>query len=188
MNLTDILEKVANDTSGDSTTINDVVAQFESRGFGPLLVAPALVAVLPTGAIPTVPSLCAITIASIVIQIVAGKKHPWLPNKLSKLEVSREKLKDSVERFKPYTKRVDKLFKPRLTFVTNSVGRRVVSVIAGLTALMMIPLELVPFAAALPGAAVIFLGVGLSTEDGLMSIVGMFISIISGYVIYTQLL
>ncbi|WP_395344198.1 exopolysaccharide biosynthesis protein [Ningiella sp. W23] len=188
MNLTEILNKISDDTDGDTTTINDVVSQLESRGFGPLLIAPALVALLPTGAIPGIPSICGLSILLIVLQIIAGKSHPWLPNKLKKIEIGRDKLKSGVEKFEPYTKRIDKVFKPRLSFLTNEVGKRVISAVAGLTALLMIPLEIVPFAAALPAAAVLMLGLSISTEDGVMSVIGVILSVVSGYLVYTQVL
>ena len=47
--------------SGDTTSLGEVIERFEDRGFGPLLLMPALIALLPTGAIPGVPTLCGIT-------------------------------------------------------------------------------------------------------------------------------
>nr|WP_241664540.1 exopolysaccharide biosynthesis protein [Ningiella ruwaisensis] len=188
MKLTQVLKKMANDTKGETTTLNDVVAQLESRGFGPLLIAPALIALLPTGAIPSVPTLCALSIILITVQLMFGQQHPWLPKKLKEIEIQRDTLKQSVERFEPYTKRIDKVFKPRLSFLTNEIGKRLIAALASITALLMIPLEIVPFAAAIPAGAIVLLGLGLSTEDGLMSIFGVALSAVSVYIVYTQVL
>jgi hypothetical protein len=59
-----------------------------------------------------------------------------------------------------------------LTFITNNIVNRLIALVAALTAQLMIPLELVPFAAALPALAIICLGLSVSTEDGLMTLVG----------------
>lgn len=186
MNLSDVLKKIANDTSGEKTTINDVVEELESRGYGPLLIAPALLAILPTGAIPFVPSLCALSIFLIAIQLVFNKSHPWLPKKLRELEMEREKLVDGLDKFIPYTEKIDVLFKPRLSALTGNTGKRIVSLLCGITALLMIPLEVVPFAAAIPASAVIFMGVGLSTKDGIVTILGVILSAVSVWFVLSQ--
>ena len=70
----DLLDK----TTGKAS-VGDVVNKFESRGFGPLLLLPALIALLPTGAIPGVPSICGVTLCIICLQMAFGDEHPWLP-------------------------------------------------------------------------------------------------------------
>ena len=70
----DLLDKTTGEVS-----VGDVVNKFESRGFGPLLLLPALIALLPTGAIPGVPSICGVTLCIICLQIAFGDEHPWLP-------------------------------------------------------------------------------------------------------------
>ena len=168
MKLTDVLEKIAEDTSGEKTTINDVVKALQSRGLGPLLIAPSAIAIFPTSAIPGVPTLCALTILMVSLQLAFGKTQPWLPKTLRELQLSREKLRKGVDVSTKYTKKIDKLFKPRWQWMTNPITLRLCALLAGCTALLMIPLEMVPFAAMLPAIAVALIGVALSTEDGLL--------------------
>ncbi len=66
----------------DSVTIDELVQHFQSRGFGPLIMFPALIAGLPTGAFPGVPSIFGLCIALISLQLVWGKQYPWLPKKV----------------------------------------------------------------------------------------------------------
>ncbi|MBR9790503.1 MAG: exopolysaccharide biosynthesis protein [Gammaproteobacteria bacterium] len=67
----DLLDKTTGEVS-----VGDVVNKFESRGFGPFLLLPALIALLPTGAIPGVPSICGVTLCIICLQMAFGDEHP----------------------------------------------------------------------------------------------------------------
>ncbi|WP_339927585.1 exopolysaccharide biosynthesis protein, partial [uncultured Cobetia sp.] len=58
-NLTGLLEELDREIEGD-ISLGDILEHFNSRGFGPLLVLPALLVLLPTGAIPGVPTTCAL--------------------------------------------------------------------------------------------------------------------------------
>lgn len=53
----------------------------EKRGFGPMLALPSFIACTPIGAIPGVPSIAGVTILLISLQILLGRRHPWLPQK-----------------------------------------------------------------------------------------------------------
>ena len=66
--IADLLDEMYDENS-DKTSLGKVIERFEDRGFGPLLLVPALVALLPTGAIPGVPTICGITLFFICIQI-----------------------------------------------------------------------------------------------------------------------
>ncbi|MCW8106899.1 exopolysaccharide biosynthesis protein [Alteromonas ponticola] len=187
MNLTGVMDELLENASDEKSSIKEMVEAFENRGYGPLLLVPSLIAVLPTGAIPGVPSACGVTIFLITIQLLFGRKHPWLPSQLENIEFERETLKKGVEKVKPYTRKIDKLFKPRLHFFMHTVAKRVLALVCGLTALLMIPLELVPFAAALPASAVAFMGIGLSTKDGVMTLIGLTLALSSLWVVLTQL-
>nr|WP_053070786.1 exopolysaccharide biosynthesis protein [Halomonas sp. PR-M31] len=54
--LTQLLEQLDDSDSGETIQLQDIVDNFETRGFGPLLVLPALIVLLPTGAIPGIPT------------------------------------------------------------------------------------------------------------------------------------
>lgn len=53
----DTLNIVKNDVKGRDIAFGDVAQSLNHRGFGPLLLAPALITILPTGAIPGVPAI-----------------------------------------------------------------------------------------------------------------------------------
>lgn len=180
-NLTEILTDLHEDFEGEKITLGEIVEHFEDRGFGPLLLAPALIAVLPSGAIPGVPAVCAVFIILISGQLLFGKHHPWLPGRLRRFSFSRSKFQRGFEKVEPWTRRFDKLLKPRLVILTRETASRVIAVVAILLALIMIPLELVPFACAVPGLSIAFFAIGLSARDGLLTLLALLVAAGSGW-------
>lgn len=177
MSLTQLLERLDDANDGKTIQLRNVIETFESRGFGPLITLPGLIALLPTGAIPGVPSVCGLFIALIAVQQLLGRQSPWLPRKLGERGISRGKLHRSIERVKPWTRRIDSLLAPRLSFLMEPFARRLVAVLVTALGLAMIPLELVPFAAAIPALAITVVGLGMTANDGLLSLIGIVLSL-----------
>lgn len=167
LNLTQTLDMLRDDSEGQSISMDDVISTLENRGFGPLLLAPALIAFLPTGAIPGIPSVCGILIFLVAVQRLIGKNSPWVPARLRSVEFSRDRFKDGLEWIRPWTERIDRLFRPRLSFLFSPLMSRIVAALCVVFGLTMIPLELVPMAAAAPALAIILAAIGLSTKDGI---------------------
>jgi len=175
--LTQLLETLDEANGGKTIRLQDVVETFRSRGFGPLITLPALIALLPTGAIPGVPSLCGMFITLIAVQQLCGRRSPWLPKKLRERGVSHAKLHRAVAWARPWTQRIDRLLAQRLTILQQPAAHRLVAVIVMVLALGMIPLELLPFAAALPALAITILGLGMAADDGLLLLVGLLVTL-----------
>jgi hypothetical protein len=150
--------------------VDTLITALESRGFGPLLLAPALLALLPTGAIPGVPSICGILIFLIAIQGSVGRPFPWVPGRLRDLSIHREKLIGAIGRVRPVTTRIDRLFSPRLLLLSRPVTNQITCLVCAVSGLAMIPLELIPFAAAAPAFAITLAAIGISTRDGILII------------------
>jgi hypothetical protein len=175
--LTDFLEQLDDKTSGDTITLGEIVAAFKQRGFGPLLLAPALLVLLPFGAIPTIPTLCGLFIFLIGGQLLIGRDEPWLPERLRKVSFDRNKFKSALSKVVPFTKRIDSVIGTRLTqFITPPMST-IIGVLCILLALTMIPLELLPFAAAAPAWAIACFALGLTANDGLLVVIGLTITV-----------
>lgn len=170
--LTETLQEIEDKTDGETITFGDVVAAINHRGFGTLLIAPALIGILPTGAIPFMPDIVALFIILIAGQMIAGRSYPWMPRRLEEFSFSREKYLQSVEKAEPYTKWIDSFFHPRFKFLTGEIAERFVAVFCIILAIAIAILGFVPFAAAIPCAAVLLFGLGLSIHDGLLTAAG----------------
>lgn len=168
--IVDELEEEAIDAINDSESmaLSDIIERFEERAFGPLILIPALIAVLPTGAIPGIPSLCGIIIVLISIQLVLGQHTPWLPEQLSTKEIGGDKVMLKIQKIKPISEKISRWSYPRWESLTEETAEMAIAICCALAALCMIPLELIPFASAVPGIALILAGIGISTKDGLL--------------------
>ena len=175
-NLTDILDDLQQNFNEEEIQLGQIVESFENRGFGPLLLVPALIAVLPTGAIPGVPAVCALFIILISGQILVGKHHPWLPVRLRRFSFSKQRFETGYRKARPWSQRFDRLLSQRLEALTRETGTRIVALIAIGLALIMIPLELVPFACAVPGLSIALFAIGLSANDGLFTLLALLIA------------
>ncbi|GMM70147.1 exopolysaccharide biosynthesis protein [Alteromonas gracilis] len=181
--IADLLDEMYDENS-DKTSLGKVIERFEDRGFGPLLLVPALVALLPTGAIPGVPTICGITLFFICIQVAIGQKSPWLPRTLKEKEVDSDKLESAIDKAKPYVRKTEKLLKPRLTFLSDTPAKNVVAAYCAIAALCMIPLEALPFAAALPAFALCITALGMTNRDGVFLTIGMTLQLGTGYLVF----
>jgi len=178
-NLTGTIDLIEDSGSGDTLSVGDILSGVKDRGFGPLLLLPALITLLPTGGIPGVPIIAAILIVLIAGQLLAGAKRPWIPARLARAKVSRQRFTQLLDKSRPVTRRVDRAIKPRYGFMTGKTGNRLVAVIAIVLALSLIPLGPIPFAAALPSGILVLLALGLVARDGLFIILGLILSVIA---------
>ncbi|MDY7025451.1 MAG: exopolysaccharide biosynthesis protein [Pseudomonadota bacterium] len=184
--MTDVLNALNEKTQKDQVSIEDLLSRIEGRGFGPMLMAPALIALLPTGAIPGVPSLCGIIIALISAQLVLGKQYPWIPRKLRELTLSQDALENAINRITPYSKKIDRWFKPRLRFLFHPIVQRIMAASCIGLGLVMIPLELVPMTAALPALSIVLASLGLTTRDGVLLLGSMLFFGATSYLVWSQ--
>jgi hypothetical protein len=175
--LTALLESLdsAPSEAGDENrlSIDEILTVIGERGYGPLLLILALVAALPTGAVPGIPSVCGVSIALISAQLVFGKSYPWLPAKLRRLSIERSRYKQVSRRLTPWTRRLDRLVRPRLYALVEGVSTRLIGVACVVLGLCMIPLEIIPFAAAAPAFAIALMGLGLTGRDGFWVLAGI---------------
>lgn len=183
--LTNLLEELRDETEGDEKiSIGGFVDNFADRGFGPLLLLPTFVVLLPTGAIPGVPTTCAILLVLISGQLLFGKKYPWLPGFLKKASISREKFVKAVDKVKPVTEKIDGFLGKRLQFLTGKIAKRIVAGIVILLALVMVPLEAVPMAVFAPASAIALLALGLTAGDGVLMLLGF---LVSGFAVFAMI-
>ncbi len=166
------LEVIKDETSGKKISIGDIAEILEGKGFGALLIAPSLITILPTGAIPGVPAICGLFVLMIAVQMLLSRKHLWLPTKLKECAFSREKYNNILEKSKPYLKFIDKLFYPRLKFIMNNLVQRLAGICCIALSVMMGVFGFIPLIPIVFASAILWFGVGFSTRDGLLILIG----------------
>ena len=172
----------------DKVSIGDIVDAFGTRSYGPVLLVPALIGVSPLGGIPAVPTILAASLLLIAVQLVFGKDHLWLPGILRNRSVDGEKLANGAEDMEGVAKRMDKIFHGRLEIFTGHTAARIAAGVVALLCLAIPPLELVPFAVALPMAVIAAFGIALTVRDGLLMLVAFLGSGAAFYMLVTQVL
>lgn len=172
MTLYELLGKMQPRARQDTFEFAEFWDVMEKRGFGPMLALPSFIACTPIGAIPGIPSLAGGTILLIALQILLGRRHPWLPQRVKQLNCDADQLRYIVEKVKPYAVRVDRFLVPRCFFMRQPVFRSFIALCCAGCGLVMIPLELIPFMGLIPAFAVLIMAIGMATDDGAVALFG----------------
>lgn len=175
--LTSMVDDLVDDTDGDEATVGELLSVISTRSFGPLLLIPSLILLSPLGGIPGMPAIVATVIVLMAGQMIAGRAHPWLPQFMLDLSFDRQRLIDSQDRLKSILKIIGKASKPRLQSLVTPTAEKFVAATCIVLALTFLPLGFVPFAVAVPAAAICVMSLGLMTRDGLLTLIGLLASV-----------
>jgi hypothetical protein len=163
---------------GDSerVTFRDILTQLRHRAFGFTLLIFALPCCLPMP--PGIPTVCGIAIVIIALNLLAARQRLWLPNAIADKSVARADLQRVVQRAVPYLERLERICRPRLAIVTDTVGKVLVGlVLLLLGGIMILP---IPFVGNIPpGIAATVIAIGLTERDGLLVLLGMLVSVVA---------
>ncbi|MGR3321905.1 MAG: exopolysaccharide biosynthesis protein [Pseudooceanicola sp.] len=170
--LTDILDALEETAQDDEVSVSDVVAEFGTRAYAPLLLVPALILITPLSGIPTLPTIGAALMFLICVQKLMGRSRLWLPDWLQRRRVNSERLLKSVEWLRGPCAWVDRRTHKRLPWlVTRPANAVTLSVIVAIC--IIIPfLEILPLVTSLFAISISLFAVGIFTRDGLFTLIG----------------
>lgn len=172
------LETLFDDLSGEEDAealcVGDILNALAHRSYGPLLLLPALISVLPLiGAIPGVTwTMSALTLL-ISLQFLFNRQSLWLPSGVKQITVPRGLFERSLEWSRPWLKRLDSFIHPRLNLMMGPPWPFLVAILCVLLSLAMFVASVVPGGVVIPAFGVIFLAIGLTTHDGLILLTGI---------------
>ena len=164
-------------SAGKALTVDELEKALKGRGFAMLL----LLLALPFCVVP-VPGLSTpfgIAVFLIGIRIAAGQK-PWLPAFVLRKSISPERLTKVLDGGVRFALAMEKCVKPRMHFLQrwpgmmNLIGLGIAS--GGLLLLLPLP---IPFTNTIPAWAVVFLTAGMMQRDGLLVLLGHFMTVAS---------
>ena len=162
------LHLLASDAKGDAVELNWVLSELHERAFGLFLLVLALPCCIPF--LYGIPQIVALPLMFVSVQIVLGRKTPWLPKKLGARTISTEGLHNLARRAEPWLVRIEAFSCPRLSVLTHSPADRAVGLALILfSASIMVPL---PGTNTVPGFAVVIVSMGLLQRDGILVILG----------------
>ncbi len=174
LNLEHILEVLGEAAEGhDRVTVRTMCKAIGARSFGPLLLLVGLIALSPLIAIPTIPTIVAMTVLLIVGQLLFRRKHFWLPDWLLRRSISSQRFKKALKFLHKPARFIDRFLRPRLTKLTRGAGAYGVAIACVIVACMMPIMEIVPFAAHSAGAALTAFALALMAQDGLLALIAL---------------
>ncbi|MBS3805692.1 MAG: exopolysaccharide biosynthesis protein [Oleiphilaceae bacterium] len=189
-NLDQMLDRLeeAERFGGTHTTMEDIVSKVGRRSFGPLLLVPGLITLMPViGDIPGVPTLMALLVLIVAGQLLVGRDYFWLPNTILKRSVPHDKLEKAVKWSRRPARFMDRFLKPRLVSFTRGPGVHVIALVCILIALVMPPMEVVPFTANGAGLALTLFGLSLMAKDGLLALIGLILTAVTFGLVFSAL-
>jgi hypothetical protein len=170
---TQVIEDVVNKTSADRVPIRDLVDAMESVGFGLAMMIFSFGLIIPLP--PPFPSIISIPLVIFSIQMMMGYTAPKLPQRFSNLSVKRSVLAMLVQRSAPYIRKIERILRPRLAFITSANAERVIGFFTFIfSSFVLLPMPLSNF---IPGVGILVISFGLLGKDGLVVICGILIGL-----------
>jgi hypothetical protein len=177
--LESLLERVEQLTyTNGEVCLEDIIEVVGTRWFGPLLMVPGLVMVVPgVGDIPGVSVLMGVVVLLASVQAIFDRSTVWLPHWIASRAVSEARVKRAIKWLRRPAAFVDHMTKRRLTWAVRHSSMYVIAATCILIAAMTPLLELIPGSAMLAGAAITNFGLALLAHDGLIAIVAISFSL-----------
>lgn len=165
------LRDFKNDIDGSRVSVHQMVKVLNNRGYGVLLLLLCLLEILPTGAIPGVPSLIGTIIILVSSQLLINRHHIWVPDFVGRKTLDYDKVQSALDYAIPFVRKLDKVTKERLQFFTSTHGEKASAALIITIALTFYPLELVPFASSIPAFIIAIFGISFVAKDGLICLI-----------------
>ncbi|TCP60349.1 hypothetical protein EV663_11028 [Rhodovulum bhavnagarense] len=167
-----VLDRLVASIQSDRVSVAEIVQGLGERSFAPLLLLPALILVSPVSSIPGMPTMGALIMGLVTVQMLFGRSSLWLPRTLARRSIPARRMCRAVKWLRRPAGWVDRHVRPRLLRLT----RQPLSSVALLTCLavtLVMPLmEFVPMLATVAASAITLFAIGLMTLDGAYIIAG----------------
>ncbi len=164
----------------DSLSVGEVVDLFGRRAFGALMFVFSIPNLLPLP--PGSSTLLGAPLLLLSPQVALGVSTLWLPRFIDDRKVTGANLLAAFGRLLPWVERIERVSRPRLTFMFGPAGDRVIGVICTLLSFVLIlP---IPLGNLLPALTIGVLGFSLFQRDGLFALVGYALAAVSGAVLF----
>jgi hypothetical protein len=150
-------------------TLGNLLSALGEASFGWSIVVFSLLTLLPLP--PGATLVTALPLLVTTGQMMLGYPHVRLPGRLARLRLDPEKLRRTVLRLRPVTRRLERVLTPRYGMVFARRNERPMGVLLFVVSFaLFLP---VPLSGWFPAIALFIVGVGLVERDGLVSVLGL---------------
>ncbi|WP_051987454.1 exopolysaccharide biosynthesis protein [Bosea sp. UNC402CLCol] len=160
---------------GERVEVGTIIAALQDRAYALLVVLLGLPNCLPMP--PPIPLVCGLVLAFVALQMLPGRKTPWLPQALLRRSIGKPDLNRAIERALPPLIWLERFSRPRLTMLGGPYAVPILGLVILILALGLIVAA--PFIGQIPlGLAVCLVGLGMVERDGVLIIAGAVIGAI----------
>lgn len=144
----------------DDVTLEWLLGELRERSFGLVLMAMALVALVPGGS-----TVMGVLLVHPALQLIAGRERPSLPRALAARRIAVAPLATGVRRAAAVLERLERLTRPRWHLSERVAGRIVGGVVLVLAPTLVWPF---PFSHVVPAVVIALLALAYLEKDGLL--------------------
>lgn len=149
----------------DRIGLEEIVQRFGRRGFGVLTLIATLPAFLPLPA--GAGAVSGPLVALMGLQMMLGLRRPWLPGRLRRHGIPRQRIRRFSARIGPWLRRIERLVRPRAEGLTRQLACHVLNglvlLLLGILIALPIPLTNYPL-----GLLILLCAVALIERDGVL--------------------
>ena len=186
--LQQLLDRLDNAATGERIDVECMMQAVGRSSFGALLLLGGLVTLSPLGVIPGIPTLIAVAVLIVCVQLLLGRRHFWLPAWVLRRSIASQRFRRALTWLQKPARFGDRLVRPRLTALTTDAAIKVIAFGCIGVAMAMPVMEVVPFSANLAGIALTAFGLAVIAHDGLLALVAFAATAAGVVVIASQLL
>ncbi|WGD29901.1 exopolysaccharide biosynthesis protein [Ancylobacter sp. WKF20] len=166
--LSDVLSRIANDTSRERIAVGDLLHAMQERAFGPLMLIFALPNVLPTP--PGTSTILGAPLIFLTAQLALGMQ-PWLPGVIAGRSIARSDFASFIDKAVPWLAKAERLLQPRFGALAHPPAEYVIGIMCFVLAIVLVlP---IPLGNMLPALAICILALGILERDGIWILAGM---------------
>lgn len=170
-------------------SVRNILEAAGERSFGPVVLLAGLITLAPLiGDIPGVPTVLALVVLLTLGQLLFGRHSIWLPGWIAGRQLPKEKLVKGLDWLHRPAGFLDRVTRPRLTFLVRGPGFHVMVLLCMLVAAAMPVMEVVPFSANGAGAALMAFGLSIIARDGLVALLAAAITGLTFWLILDNLI
>ena len=167
--LQQLLDRLDTAATGERVDVERMMQAVGRSSFGALLLLGGLVTLSPLDIIPGIPTLIALAVLIVCVQLLLGRRQFWLPAWVLRRSIAGERFRRALRWLQKPARFGDRLVRPRLTALTTDAAIKVIALGCIVVALAMPVMEVVPFSANLAGIALTAFGLAVIAHDGLLA-------------------
>ncbi|WP_132952569.1 exopolysaccharide biosynthesis protein [Rhodovulum bhavnagarense] len=150
-------------------TLGNLLVGLGERSFGWAIVVFSLVTILPLP--PGSSLITALPVLVTTGQMILGFPHVRLPGRLARIGIDHQKLRRTLVRLRPVTRRLERNLEPRFQALFAPRHERLLGLFLFIIAFtLFLP---IPFSGWFPAISLFVFGVGLIERDGIIAMLGL---------------